>query len=344
MVERESGVPMLCVDREHAVERSKADQRLLFDDVFKDANPRFAVFDPKEYQERGVGGRALQEVRIEVREPVIKPDAPARGAGVGVWGKDFSTEKEMVVVLPERLRKGRVVVEEKVDRRGVELPGVQRRHGTSSSLRRPGTTRGRSTGDQGRLTGGMGSYRDAEPHLPFLRPSEWEQRGRAEERALRPLEGQRVEPRPPGHRPLRRADAHRRRLQGSGEEQQGRQHRADQRPGDYRGRLRGRLLQDARGVAQGRYGSRRRPRSSRARSPAAYGIPADAPCRGGEDRPHSRLRAPAGQRGARRLSRWTSGFEGGSTYLAVSRSVAVAGTRPDASRRRGRSRSPESTR
>src|ERR1039458_6724517 len=113
VVEHESGVPILCVDRRHAVERSKADQRLLFDDVFKDANPRFAVFDPKEYRTDAAAVAHFKRVASVDREAGIKPAAPARGAGGAVWGKDYSTEKEMVASFRHVFPKGRVVVEER---------------------------------------------------------------------------------------------------------------------------------------------------------------------------------------------------------------------------------------
>ena len=37
------------MSRKYALESSKADQRLLFDRLFDDANPRFRVFDPRDY-------------------------------------------------------------------------------------------------------------------------------------------------------------------------------------------------------------------------------------------------------------------------------------------------------
>ena len=37
---------MLCVSKEFAIERSKADQRILFERICPKANPRYKVFDP----------------------------------------------------------------------------------------------------------------------------------------------------------------------------------------------------------------------------------------------------------------------------------------------------------
>ena len=65
MVERESGVPMLCVTGRYAVERSKADQRVLFERLFKDANPRYADLRPGQVQAaRASGVRSVQAVRV----------------------------------------------------------------------------------------------------------------------------------------------------------------------------------------------------------------------------------------------------------------------------------------
>jgi phosphoribosylamine-glycine ligase len=114
-LERETGIPAVCVTRKYAVEASKADQRLLFARIFKDANPRFKVFDRKDYASDDAALSDFRRFSDELGEPVIKPDAPARGAGVGVWGRDFRTKAEMVGFFQNVLSKGRVVVEERVD-------------------------------------------------------------------------------------------------------------------------------------------------------------------------------------------------------------------------------------
>jgi phosphoribosylamine--glycine ligase len=193
VVEHESGVPMLCVDRRHAVERSKADQRLLFDDVFKGANPRFAVFDPKEYRTDAAAVAQFKRFASEVREPVIKPDAPARGAGVGVWGRDFGTEKEMVAFFRNVYARGRVVVEERVEGEESSFQAFSDgRHFVVAPQTRD--YKRALEGDHGRLTGGMGSYRGPEAHLPFLRPSEWEHIAAAEKSAFDRWRGRGSEP------------------------------------------------------------------------------------------------------------------------------------------------------
>ncbi len=193
VVERESGIPMLCVDGQHAVERSKADQRQLFDRLFEGANPRYAVFDPKEYRSEGAAVTQFRRFAAEVKEPVIKPDAPARGAGVGVWGSDFEAEKEMVAFFRSVYAKGRVVVEEKVSGEESSFQAFSDgRHFVVAPQTRD--YKRALDGDRGRLTGGMGSYRDCEPHLPFLRPSEWESVVAAEERAFARWRGRGSDP------------------------------------------------------------------------------------------------------------------------------------------------------
>src|SRR5208283_3444928 len=96
VLEGETGIPAVCVSRKYAMESSKADQRLLFDKLFDDANPQFKVFDPRDYHSDEAAVSDFKRFAAKLGEPVIKPDAPARGAGVGVWGSDFRTEPEMV--------------------------------------------------------------------------------------------------------------------------------------------------------------------------------------------------------------------------------------------------------
>lgn len=52
VLERETGIPMICVSKEYALEGSKAAQRRLFDKTFRGANPRYRIFDQKDYPGR----------------------------------------------------------------------------------------------------------------------------------------------------------------------------------------------------------------------------------------------------------------------------------------------------
>jgi phosphoribosylamine--glycine ligase len=187
-VERESGVPMLCVTGKYAVEKSKADQRALFERLFRDANPRYAVFDPSQYKSRTSAVAAFRRFAAELNEPVIKPDAPARGAGVGVWGQEFSNEEDMSSFFANVYSKGKVVVEEKVEGEESSFQALSDgRHFVVAPQTRD--YKRALDGNEGKLTGGMGSYRDADANLPFVRGSEWESVVKQEREAFRRWRG-----------------------------------------------------------------------------------------------------------------------------------------------------------
>lgn len=188
VVEEESSVPMICVTKKYAIESSKADQRLLFDDIFDDVNPRYKIFDPRTYHNEDAAITDLKKMADEVDEIVIKPDAPARGAGVGVWGNDFKTESEMISFFRNVYSKGRVVVEERIEGEESSFHALSDgRHLSIAPLTRD--YKRALDGNQGKLTGGMGSYRGPETYLPYLRASEWEQVVQAEQDAFRKWKG-----------------------------------------------------------------------------------------------------------------------------------------------------------
>jgi phosphoribosylamine---glycine ligase len=188
IVELESGVPMLCVTSKYAVEKSKADQRTLFQELFRDANPGYAIIDPAKHGSESSAVREFKRFAAELKRPVIKPDAPARGAGVGVWGQEFSNEDEMVSFFRSVYSKGKVVVEEKIDG---EESSFQAFSDGSHFIVAPQTRDYKRALDanEGRLTGGMGSYRSSESNLPFIRPSEWDSLVLQEKEAFRRWKG-----------------------------------------------------------------------------------------------------------------------------------------------------------
>jgi phosphoribosylamine--glycine ligase len=172
-LEKEASVQMLCVTRKYALERSKADQRVLFDEICPTVNPRYKVFDPKEYPTEAAALEDFKKISVDLGEVVIKPDAPARGAGVGVWGSDFREESEMIAFFRSVYSKGRVVVEERVEGEESSFHAFSDgRHFVAAPLTRD--YKRALDGNKGRLTGGMGSYRDSTHVLPFLTNSEWE--------------------------------------------------------------------------------------------------------------------------------------------------------------------------
>jgi phosphoribosylamine--glycine ligase len=188
VMEHETGIPMICVSKQYAIEASKADQRLLFDRIFPGANPRFKVFDPRKTKGTDEARRLFRQALNEFREPVLKPDAPARGAGVGVWGSDFATRDEAEAFFLGLFLKGRVVVEEKVEGEESSFHAFSDgRHFVSSPLTRD--YKRSLDGNGGRLTGGMGSYRGIDNPLPFLRETDWEVLSSAEEGAFRKWKG-----------------------------------------------------------------------------------------------------------------------------------------------------------
>jgi phosphoribosylamine---glycine ligase len=188
VVERESGVSMLCVTDRYSIEKSKADQRILFERLFTDANPVFRVFAPADYGSAASATASFRRFASELREPVIKPDAPARGAGVGVWGREFTTGREMLSFFKNVYAKGRVVVEERLEGEESSFQAISDgRHFIVAPQTRD--YKRALDGDKGRLTGGMGSYRDASPNLPFIRPSEWDNVVAQEKDAFRRWKG-----------------------------------------------------------------------------------------------------------------------------------------------------------
>jgi len=188
VIEKETGIPMVCVTKEFAVEASKADQRLLFERLCPSANPRYRVFDPRAQDEQSAVAeftRFLHDVDVGI---AVKPDAPARGAGVGVSGSDFTTAEEAVAFFKNVYSKGRVVVEEKIDGEESSFHAFSDgKHFVPVPLTRD--YKRALDGNKGKLTGGMGSYRGSGDALPFLPPSEWESVVRLEESAFRRWKG-----------------------------------------------------------------------------------------------------------------------------------------------------------
>jgi phosphoribosylamine--glycine ligase len=167
---------------------SKAAQRLLFDKICPTANPRYRIFDPDQYKSERDAVEDLKAAIKVMNQPVIKPDAPARGAGVGVWGSDFSTEEETERFFLNAYSKGRVVVEEKVEGEESSFHAFSDgRHICVAPLTRD--YKRALDGNRGSLTGGMGSYRDATEHLPFLTGAEWSEIVSTEEIAFRKWKG-----------------------------------------------------------------------------------------------------------------------------------------------------------
>ncbi|NLE03744.1 MAG: hypothetical protein GX638_02940, partial [Crenarchaeota archaeon] len=116
IVEKSTGIPVICPKQKCAIEGSKVEQRLLFQEIAPESNPRFKVFDPKDYKN-------IQDVKRDVyswlnelnNEVAVKPDRPTAGKGVGVWGDHFSTREQLFEHFLSNYQYSSVIIEEKVN-------------------------------------------------------------------------------------------------------------------------------------------------------------------------------------------------------------------------------------
>jgi len=174
LVEKETGVPLICPTKEYAIEGSKLAQRKLLQNIIPEANPKFEVFDPKNYRNIDNVKKPLYKWLDEMNnEVVVKPDIPAAGKGVGVWGDHFKTRKQLFEHFIATFMESPVVVEEKLEgeessfqafcdgRHLVPLPET-RDHKRAFD------------GDAGPNTGGMGSYKDRGDYLPFMNRNDYD--------------------------------------------------------------------------------------------------------------------------------------------------------------------------
>jgi phosphoribosylamine--glycine ligase len=172
LVEQRTAVPVICPTQEYAIEASKVQQRLLFQEIAPEANPRFKIFDPKEYEGTEDVKKAVYNWLDQLEnKAVVKPDKPAAGKGVGVWGDHFTTREQLFEHFMSNFQYGSVIIEEKVDgeessfqalcdgKHFIPLPSVR-------DYKRA------FDGDKGPNTGGMGSYKDSSDALPFLTAAE----------------------------------------------------------------------------------------------------------------------------------------------------------------------------
>jgi phosphoribosylamine--glycine ligase len=168
LVEKRTGIPLICPTKEYAIEESKVQQRLLFQEIVPEVNPRFKIFDPKDYKGTAEVKRAVESWVDELQnQTVVKPDKPTAGKGVGVWGDHFSTREELFDHFLSNYQHGTVIIEEKVEgeessfqafcdgKRLVPLPDTRDHKRAFDD-------------DLGPNTGGMGSYKDRGDVLPFL--------------------------------------------------------------------------------------------------------------------------------------------------------------------------------
>jgi phosphoribosylamine--glycine ligase len=173
-VEKRTGIPVICPKQQYAIEVSKVEQRVLFDEIAPEANPRFKVFDPVDYKGSDVKADVYLWLDELDNQVVVKPDKPALGKGVGVWGDHFANREQLFEHFMSNFQYGSVIIEEKID--GEESSFMAFCDGKHFvSLPDTRDYKRAFDDDKGPNTGGMGSYKDINDKLPFLTASEREQ-------------------------------------------------------------------------------------------------------------------------------------------------------------------------
>ncbi|MCX8149987.1 MAG: hypothetical protein N3D85_00545 [Candidatus Bathyarchaeota archaeon] len=172
LIEKRTGIPVICPKKQYAIEASKVEQRLLFEEITPEANPRFKVFNPKDYNDVTSVKKAVYEWVDELQnQAVVKPDKPTAGKGVGVWGDHFFTKEQMFEHFMSNFQYGTVIIEEKID--GEESSFMAFCDG-KHLVPLPDTRDHKRAfdDDRGPNTGGMGSYKDEKEYLPFMTESD----------------------------------------------------------------------------------------------------------------------------------------------------------------------------
>lgn len=172
LVEKRTGIPLICPTKEYAMEASKIQQRLLFEKIAPEVNPRFKIFYPKNYKNAAQVKEAVYKWLDELEnKAVVKPDQPAAGKGVGVWGDHFKTREQLFEHFLANLQQGPVIIEEKIDG---EESSFQAFCDGKHLVPLPDTRDYKRAfdDDKGPNTGGMGSYKGVYDFLPFMSDSD----------------------------------------------------------------------------------------------------------------------------------------------------------------------------
>ena len=167
-IETRTNIPVICPKQKYAIEVSKVEQRLLFQEIAPEANPRFKVFDPKDFNNTEDTKKAVYIWLDELQnQAVVKPDRPTAGKGVGVWGDHFTTREQLFEHFMSNFQYGTVIIEEKID--GEESSFMAFCDGKHLAVLPDTRDHKRAfDDDKGPNTGGMGSYKDTVDRLPFM--------------------------------------------------------------------------------------------------------------------------------------------------------------------------------
>ena len=168
LVEERTGIPMICPTKEYAIEASKVQQRLLFQEIVPEVNPSFKIFNPKDYKSQEEVKKTVYKWLDELENrTVVKPDQPAAGKGVGVWGDHFGTREQLFEHFMANFQQGPVIIEEKIEG---EESSFQAFCDGKHLVPLPDTRDYKRAfdDDHGPNTGGMGSYKNVGDVLPFM--------------------------------------------------------------------------------------------------------------------------------------------------------------------------------
>jgi len=194
LVEKETGIPMICPTKNYAIEKSKIAQRHLFQKIIPTANPRFRIFDPKNYANPLAVKKDLWKWLEELNDQVaIKPDGVTAGKGVGIWGDHFLNRDQLFQHFLSNFQYGPVIVEEKLQG---EESSFQAFCDSKHLVALPDTRDYKRAfeSDKGSNTGGMGSYKDVDNWLPFMTKSDWLKECEIANRLFEGLKGVGVNP------------------------------------------------------------------------------------------------------------------------------------------------------
>jgi len=203
IIEDDTDIKMLCPSKAYAIEGSKVRQRALVQQAIPEANPAFRVF----YLRGPAGNDEMQIYRDEESalrdfrkwydelggECVIKPDLATAGKGVVVAGDHFTTQEDAEGYFLDILRNCAVIVEEKLNGEESSFQGFSDGR-ILVPLPYPRDYKRAFPENRGPNTGGMGSYKDNIPRLPFMTDSDAEEGYRVAQNFFEALKGRGYNP------------------------------------------------------------------------------------------------------------------------------------------------------